>query len=168
MSSIFIPPHRQKLAPTATLSEILASERERILTGLLRAVIVLGFLTLIIITPASIQENLWLLLIIYSTALGVTSLVTLNRQLSYEVRAGTFLILFYGLGLIDLVSFGLAEDGRIYLFGFSLAAALLLGTRAGAGALLLSVVTIGFVGGLISTGQFNTFYASHIPSDNFT
>lgn len=110
MSSIFIPPHRQKLAPTATLSEILASERERILTGLLRAVIVLGFLTLMIITPAAIQENLWLLLIIYSTALGLTSLVTLNRQLSYEVRAPINAVLGYTEMLSDGVYGPLAEQ----------------------------------------------------------
>lgn len=146
----------------------LEQERERILTGLLRVVTVLGFFTLVAIVPAVIRDRYWILFGIYTLCFGLVVMVTLNRQLAYRLRAGLFLLSIYTVGLLDLLNFGLAEDGRIYLFGFCAAAVILMGMPIGLAALGLSLLTIGLIGWLISIGRFETFNPSNIPATPLT
>lgn len=163
-----IPPIPQKSSTQMDLNLGLAQERERILTGLLRAVTILGLVTVMAIIPAVIRNGYWTLFGIYTLGIGLVIVATVNRQLAYQLRAGLFLWLIYMVGLLDLLNFGLAEDGRIYLFGFCAAAVILMGMPIGLAALGLSLLTIGLTGWLISTGRFQTFNPSHIPTPPLT
>lgn len=147
---------------------VLAQERERILTGLLRVMTILGFFTLISIIPASIRNGYWSLFGIYTFYFGLIVMITVKRQLAYQLRAGLFLLILYTVGLLDLLNFGLAEDGRIYLFGFCATAVILMGMPIGLIALGLSLLTIGLIGWLISTGRFEILGLSNISAAPLT
>jgi signal transduction histidine kinase len=164
----FIPPLLPNSGPQADLDLVFLQGRERLLTAMLRTLVVLGLLSLLLALPTVIREEQGRILTFYIVFLGLIGLAALNRKLDYRLRAGLLLSVEYSLGLIDLLNFGLAEDGRIYLFGFSVIAIVLLGPWGGLGALGLSVTTIALVGWLTSQGQLVSFQASHIPAQTLT
>jgi signal transduction histidine kinase len=164
----FIPPLLPNSEPQADLNLVFRQGRERLLTVVLRTLVVLGLLSLLLILPAAIREGQWVILAVYIIYLGLLILAALNRQIDYNLRAGLLLSIEYSVGLMDLLTFGLAEDGRIYLFGFAIIAMALLGPWGGLGALGLSVTTIALVGWLTSQGQLVSFQASHIPAQALT
>jgi signal transduction histidine kinase len=131
---------------------------------MLRTLAILGLVSMLIITPGLIQDNQWGLMVIYVVALGFIWGAALNRNANYRLRAGLFLLIEYGVGLIDLINFGLAEEGRTFLFGFSVTAIILMGARAGIGALGLSIATIAIVGWQLSAGQLVILQPANISS----
>lgn len=164
----FIPPLLPNSDPQADLNLVLLQGRERLLTAMLRTLVVLGLLSLLLIIPAAIRESQGIILTFYIVSLGLLAVTALNRKLDYRLRAGLLLSIEYSVGLIDLLNFGLAEDGRIYLFGFSVTAIVLLGARGGLGALGLSATTIALVGWFTSQGQLVSFQTPHIPAQAVT
>lgn len=159
--NILVPPIKPDLTPNPSLNLILAQGRERILTAMLRVTAILGSLALLVILSQLIRYEQWASILIYVVCLGLVYFVALNRRIDYRLRAGVFLCSQYGVGLFDLVNYGLGEDGRIFLFGFSVTAIILLGAQVGMGALALSIATIAIIGWQNSAGQLIIFYTDY-------
>lgn len=130
---------------------------------MLRSTSILGFVALLAGLPSLIEDNHWALIVIYPVFFCILGIAAVNRNLAYNLRAATFLLMGYSLAVTELVNFGLGEDGRIFLFGFSVAAIMLLGARIGTGALILSTATIMMIGWLLHTGQLS-LHSAHISS----
>lgn len=168
ISPILIPPLQADLPPDPHHSIVLSQGRERILTAMLRITVVLGLISLLNGLPGLVRVEQWLSISIYCMALGLVLIMAINRRINYQLRASLFLLIAYGLGVLDLVDYGLGEDARVYLFSFSVSAIMLLGARVGAGALCLSVATQALAGWLISTGQFKPGFPSELASDTLS
>jgi signal transduction histidine kinase len=135
---------------------------------MLRAAAGLGLCSLLNLLPRLVREEQWISIAIYIVSLGAILVGAINRQFDYRLRASLFLLIGYGLAVLDLVNYGLGEDGRVFLFGFAVVAIMLLGARVGLGALSLSVLTLAVIGWLISTGQFEPIAGSHVDSGILT
>lgn len=168
LSNFFIPPIKTDFQPSSELSLVLAQGRERILTAILRITAILAMIAIPSALPQLIQDGQWVSILCYTGSLGVVIPLGINRQINYTLRAGVLLFILYGLGLLDLLNYGLAEDARVYLFGFSVIAILLLGIRVGLAALSVSLVSIATVGWQISSGHFVILATSHMPSKALT
>jgi signal transduction histidine kinase len=115
-----------------------------------------------------VRDEQWISIAIYVASLVAILAGAINRQLDFRLRAGLFLLIGYGVAVLDLINYGLGEDARVFLFGFAVVAIMLLGARVGLGALSLSVLTLAIVGWLISTGQFEPVSGSHVDSGILT
>ncbi len=162
--NFFIPPLQADLITAKDSSLILTQGRERILTAILRASTVLGLITLFSGLPGLVRYEQWLSISIYVASLGTISIIAINRRIDYRLRASLFLLIAYGIGVLDLVDYGPGEDSRIFLFSFAVSAIMLLGARVGLGALSLSVATVAGIGWQISTGQFKPGFSSELYS----
>lgn len=162
--NLLAPPPKPSPILHPSLSTILAQARERILTAMLRAAVVLGFLSLLVILPSTVRQDRWRLFALYLVYLGLIYFMAVNRDLNYNFRAGMFVLIQYGLGLTELINFGLAEDGRIFLFSFSVTTSILFNIWLGGGALGLTILTIAVIGWQIITGQLVIATTPHVPS----
>lgn len=164
IGSLIFPSLKTDLPAHPHHSLVLSQGRERILTALLRASVGLGLLALLNNLLPMIRDKQWIALPIYLVSLGAVSVVAFNRRLNYRLRAVMFLLVLYGIGVLDLLNHGLGEDSRIFFFGFAVAAIMLLGARVGLVALGLSVTTLMVVGWQLSTGQFKLLFGSQLYS----
>ena len=130
----------------------LAAWRERLVRGLLRASLVVGALALVAGLINAVTARAVLLVVIYVAAYLAMLVITFASRLPYLLRAGVFLFLLYGLGLVGLLESGLSGDGRVFLITFPIVATALLGQRAGMVSLGLSLVTLIGVGWGMTTG----------------
>ncbi|RMF27028.1 MAG: hypothetical protein D6759_18470, partial [Chloroflexi bacterium] len=130
----------------------LAAWRERLVRGLLRASLVVGALALVAGLINAFQARALLLALIYIAAYLALLAITFVSRLPYRLRAGVFLFLLYGLGLVGLLESGLSGDGRVFLLTFPIVATALLGRRAGLVTLGLSMITLIGAGWGMTTG----------------
>ena len=152
----FLPPINEDLTIGVGLSVVLVQGLERILTALLRSAALLAVLALVAISSNVVRNQRWDIFLIYIVIISILWFVAANRNLNYRFRAGYFVFIAYGLGVTDLIFFGIAEDGRIYLFCFAVFTTLFLDKRAAIWATLLSVLTFGASGMLWHWGYLNT------------
>lgn len=85
---------------------------------------------------------------IFIALTALVAIITFNKKLPYNLRAGLFLMVLYLLGGIGLLNSSLSGDGRIFFFALIALAAILLNLRAGFLALGVSLITIIVVGWL--------------------
>jgi signal transduction histidine kinase len=90
---------------------------------------------------------------IYIIAYIAVAIAAFMRNLSFAMRAGILLGVFYGLGVIGLSQSGLSGDGRIFLFSFIALSAILFDLRYSIAALTLSLVTLAAAAWLLVTLQ---------------
>ena len=139
--------------------------RERICDAVFYFFSVFGFFVYIPSVILSIREE------IYSVALADTLVyllcifMTVNRRISYLVRAVTGIFLFYLLGLVLIITMGTTGAGSIWLFSTTVIAALLLGNKAAAISLILNSITQMAFYFLILTGVFNWKDALAVPHE---
>jgi two-component system, cell cycle sensor histidine kinase and response regulator CckA len=115
-------------------------------TLILRATALLGFLVYLPSVYKALQSGLFGLAVFDTIALATIIGLIRYHRVSYRWRATIYCLLSYGLGAASLVSVG--PIGQIFLFGFSITAALLLGLRAGLFSALLSSATLFTIGTL--------------------
>jgi PAS domain S-box-containing protein len=89
-----------------------------------------------------VREGFWSLAIIDLFAVVGTVYLLLNRKLSYGFRAGGTLLIIYAVGLSVLTNAGMFSGGPLWLFAFSVLAALLLGLRAACVCIVTNLVTL--------------------------
>ncbi|MEW5733512.1 MAG: ATP-binding protein [Thermodesulfobacteriota bacterium] len=94
--------------------------------------------------------NFWVFVGLYVWVLAITFV----RAIPFTLRLITLLSLLYGLGVTSLVTVGPVGTGRVWLFAFSLSAAVLSGMRAGLFSVLLNAVTLILVGQMRVSGHF--------------
>lgn len=165
---LLFPPPKTDLPLHANQSIILRQGRERILTAMLRATAGLGLCSLLNLLPRLVRDEQWISITIYFASLVAVLVGAVNRRIDYRLRASLFLLIGYGVAVLDLVNYGLGEDARVFLFGFAVVALMLLGAWAGLGAIGLSVLTLAIIGWQISTGQFEPIAGSHVDSGFLT
>jgi len=88
------------------------------------------------------------LITIYLASTALLIVITFNRKLQYELRAGLFLFILYALGIIGLIVAALSGDGRVFLFAFIVFSAVFFDYRYSLFALALGILTLVIVGWL--------------------
>jgi signal transduction histidine kinase/ActR/RegA family two-component response regulator len=141
--------------------------RDQQLTRGMKALAILGFFALL----ASLSRVFtigWHFAMYVHVAiyLVVLAIVLLKRRLSFFFRASTIVILPFILGLAGLITWGLMASGLVSLYTFCILAAILFGSRMGLVACMISITTLGVVGGCVHAGivtfsfNFETFLTS--------
>ncbi len=148
----------QTIDPRRTPSNIALDDnllifRERILQYILLGMSLLGTLAYLVSLGPSIQRQMWFMIGVYSLVYVAVLAITYWRKIAYTARAGSVLFVLYLLGLTGLIESGLSGDGRVFLIVFAVMSAIFLGIRIGIFAGILSVVTLGAVGGMMSSGM---------------
>jgi len=149
----FIPPAIDVVNPDTDIHVVLAQAQERILTALLRFDAVVALIAFLVVGRDYSRQGRWDLIIFYLITIVIVWIFAINRTISLKIRSWFFVSLAYCLGVFDMAVFGVAEDWRLYLFSFSILAAIFFGWRAGLFATLLSAVTVGVIASQISSGR---------------
>lgn len=153
LRKLFIPPAIDIVNPDTDIHVVLAQTQERILTALLRVDALVALIALLIIGRDYSRQGRWDLIIFYLMTIVIVWIFAIKRTINLKLRSCFFVSMVYFLGVFDMAVFGVAEDWRLYLFGFSILAAVFFGWRAGLFATLLSAVTVGVIGSQISSGR---------------
>ncbi len=120
--------------------------RAALLTLMLRVCATMGAVVCVPSVYLALRDRMFSIAVIDTLAVGFVFALLFVRALSFRTRAVAFCLICYVLGVALLISVGAIS--QIYLFGFSIVTALLLGLRAGLGASLLSASTMFAVGAL--------------------
>ena len=118
--------------------------RADLLTLMLRLCVTLGALVYIPSVYLAMNFGLLGIVIVDTTVLAVIIALLRFEKLPYVWRASALCALLYAVGVTLLLSVGVSR--QIYLFGFSILSALLLGQRAGLGASLIASVSFFVIG----------------------
>ncbi len=129
-----------------------AQLRERLLNVLLISTVVFGT-ALYAISLIPVFENGWTSISIAYTILYAWLLMILFiRRIPYLIRTGSWVIILYALGVINLFLSGLGLNAGLFFLIFIGMTTVFVGLRYGLAALLLSSVTIAVVGVLTVIG----------------
>lgn len=129
--------------------------QEKLLDGLLRAVVIVGLLAVVVgCVDSYLAGELWTIPF-YVGAYAAVVLVLLWRSAPYNLRAWTLIALVYVMGVIDFLQDGPSGSARAFLLAMPFLAAILFGRGRSIFALLLSSLTmlgfgIAYYVGLIS------------------
>jgi len=116
--------------------------RMRILNIMLTVAAVIGLVVLVAGLIVNIPQKNWGVVILSISAYLWVVWITIDRKLPYLVRAIGFVILPFMLGVAAQLQYGIAGNSRVWLLGFSALTAIILGIRAGIGAIILSLITL--------------------------
>ena len=72
----------------------------------------------------------------------IITLVTLWRGVTYAVQVGVILLVLYGLGIYELISYAQIGDASLFMVAIPILATLFLGRRGGWGTLILVILTL--------------------------
>lgn len=120
--------------------------QERILRILLMVSVVFGFIVWIASVALSIKEDLWFVAVADTLIYGYICFLMINRRLSYQHQAVSFICISYCLGLILICVLGPHGAGPVWLFAFPLIAGILMGFRASLLALAVNALTLVVIG----------------------
>jgi signal transduction histidine kinase/ActR/RegA family two-component response regulator len=134
-------------------SDMIQKMRDQQLTRGMKALAILGFFALLTslsrVFAIGWHFAMYVHIAIY---LVVLAIVLLKRRLSFCVRASTIVILPFILGVAGLITWGLMGLGLVSLYSFCILAAILFGSRMGLVASMISMATLGIIGGCVYTG----------------
>lgn len=94
-------------------------------------------------------------------------LITFGRSIPFKTRASIGMILFYIIGVIQLLKIGPTGSGRMYLFVFAIIACLTLGLRAALLAILIDGITLAGIGWLLYKGVIVWEYSHLIQASHW-
>jgi len=126
--------------------------RERIFTMIIRLIAILGLFGLIFTYPS--LRNVPGVYLSFMAIIAALWVFGLAREINYRTRSMFFLILVYGLGVVEVISFGFSADSFAFLMGFVVVSAVLASRRGAMVALALSLTTIGAFATLIGSGRY--------------
>jgi len=133
-------------------------DMEAVLTGLVTKILhagaILGFVALMGSLLRSIEHG-WQPIMFFHIAiyLAVLGVIVFRRFLAFPILAAFLLFVFFSLGLFGCAVYGLGGMGVLILAAFSMLATIMLGTRRGLVAVVLSLGVIALCGLGISTGS---------------
>ncbi len=116
--------------------------RIRILNIMLTVAAAVGLVVLIAGLAVNIPQKNWGVVILSTSVYLWVVWITIDRKLPYLVRAIGFVVLPFMLGVAAQLQYGIAGNSRVWLLGFSVLTAIILGIRAGIGAVILSLITL--------------------------
>ncbi len=120
----------------------LAELRERLLNILLSSTVIFGAALYAIYLFPSLRFGFSRTTIIYSLLFIWLLVILFVRRIPYLVRTGSWVTILYALGVIYIVLHGLGIHAGLLLLAFVIMSTLLVGTRFGLAAFLVSIVTI--------------------------
>ena len=132
-------------------AEVRAWQHE-LLDRVLRIVFVVAIPALLIAAYYVWKDGNAGLIPFYVAGAGFVGIVRFWKKAPYGLKTGTLLVIIYGLVVLSLVRAGLSSNARLFLLGFSFAAAVFLGRRAALIGVAVAVVTMGIAGWLFSAG----------------
>ena len=135
--------------------ESLQQLRERLLTLLLHSAFVLATVLYIISLVPVYQKSLSLPPVIYTVLYAWLVLVAFIKRIPYRIRAGSWAIFFYLLGVVNLVYSGLNVDSGIFFLSYVLMTALFFDLKQGLLALGVSAMSIEFFGYAVVNDYIN-------------
>jgi signal transduction histidine kinase len=115
--------------------------RERILTSMVRIDALLGILALAVALPLFISQNQFAAALIYILATILLWVMALINRRKYTWKVMGLLLMFFLLGLSELIHYGGSIESYIFFFSLIVFATLFRGARMGALAFALSLVT---------------------------
>lgn len=139
---------------TPPLEHIRTWQRQ-LITGVLRALLVAGAISLIISSYNTALEGNWNLVAYYTAAYIIVAIITFWRRVSYTLQVAFLLAVIYALGIIGLREAGLSGDGRVFLLAAPVVATLFLGQRMGLFTLLISTLTLLVFSWLFCSGRLS-------------
>lgn len=140
------PVRSSPVAPPPDIPLHLFQAREQIMTVIMRVAALVGLVSLLFAAAPVVRLGLYGLLSGYALVLALAWLLALARGIDYRLRGGALVAGVYLLAVNELLHFGYSVDAHIYLVAFSLFPAIFFGWRAGVGALLVGVATLGLAG----------------------
>ena len=149
------------LPKTAIGDDPLLFWRMQIFSTIFLIIALMGIFPLVSNINIAIDSGRSFTAIIYTSGYLLFIIVAFVKAIPLRVRVWTGLFVFYVVGFTSTMTLGLAGSGRLYLFGFSVLASLLLGLKAGGIALALNVSSFFILGWLLNIGYFGW---SIIPS----
>lgn len=126
--------------------------QERILRHLLFFCTVLGFIAYIPSVALSIKEGLWVVGIADTVIYFYVVALFFLPQIPYHVRAYSFILISYFLGMVLIMVLGPYGAGPVWIFTFPVLTVLFLGLRHAIYALILNALTITLIGLFILNG----------------
>lgn len=127
--------------------------RDRLLTRSLSAIVVIGFPALVASLSRAIytgwQDVMSFHIIVYSLSIGI---YLLRERLSYNLKAWIVTGGTFALGIAGLLTWGLVSFGVPALFSACMLSTIYFGTPKGIFFALLSILSIGMIGGGIQSG----------------
>ncbi|GIV66201.1 MAG: GAF domain-containing protein [Chloroflexota bacterium] len=137
----------RQINPANTPSHIsrlgeLAVWRERILQSTLLLIALGSTVIYYIAVQRAIQFQDRLSIYIYTGALVVALAMPFLRKLAFNLRTLVILLVLYGLGVQNLVVYGVTRNAVAYILAIVFLAGLLWGVRAGVFAILLNFATV--------------------------
>lgn len=155
--TFFVPPIQTDVSVSLTTDSYWLRVQEQVLTGMIRVGSVLGTLTLFLAALPPLRDASIEIFVIDISILCIIWMLSIYRNLAYQLRASLFLFGTYIVSCTELLHYGLSQDASILFAFFSLLALLFFNLRVGVTATLVAVTTIAFVGWQISTGTFTPF-----------
>ena len=163
ITNFFLPPIKTDISVRPGINPAWPQAMERVLTIILRVSAILGTATLILSLPTAIKLFVYTLsLIILVVLLWVLSIW---RSLSLHLRTGLFLLVVYGLAFVEIFNYGYSVEAFIFLIALAILGVLLEDLRGGLLAMVVSLVTLGIFGWLISQGIHHSAVGLIPPSD---
>jgi PAS domain S-box-containing protein len=137
---------------TPELQAALIAAREEALDQLLRVVRWVALAAVIVAAVAAAYNDTWWATALYALAFVSLFGLSLAKKMPLRWRGGIFAWLWYGIAVVNILSFGLAGASRVFLLTFAVMVTILFGTRAGLWALGLSLITWFIGAALFFTG----------------
>ncbi|MFP4474929.1 MAG: ATP-binding protein [Desulfatibacillaceae bacterium] len=128
----------------------LAYWQERILLMILLAGSLLGLVAYIPSVILSVREGLYAVAGVDTAMYLLVIVLFVFRRIPYGIRAGSVAFISWFLGMVLTLTLGPFGAGPVYIFGFPVLAAVLLGVRACIAALAVNLLSLAAVGVLIS------------------
>jgi PAS domain S-box-containing protein len=148
--------------PLQTAAFSITRWRESFIRLVLIGATVIGLVTAVVSDLDMINKGNYFLAYVYS-AIWLLVLIITVRRWPYWLRSGTFLFVFYALGVSGLLENGMRGDARLFFLGFVIMAALLISPRFGIKSMGLTLLTIGVMGWLVFSGHYILMSKDTVP-----
>lgn len=135
-------------------SNSLQSLRLQILNLLLIGASLVSTLIFIPIVIGSVRGHLWGGTAGYALIYAWLLVITFIPRIRLGPKIYSFLSILYFMGMVNFIQSGVRINAGLFLMAFSVMASLFLGTRGAVISLVISVFTLGIMGGFTASGNF--------------
>jgi len=127
--------------------------QERVLFAVFASAMALSLLALIPAVYLALTKKLWVMLIADISAFILLVAMLISRHIGLRIQTIILPLSFYIIGAVIISQLGFLSGGPIWLFSFSVLAAVLSGLRAALAATLISAFTLIPLAWLVYSGQ---------------